>query len=350
MNHSSLPNVAVLILGFNHRKHLSSVINSVREQTYENYKLIYIDNASSDGSADFVAEKYPDLEIIRNEKNIGYAGAYHEALLQVFTKGFDTAILLNPDTIVDKMWLTELIHSSYADNAIALAQSKVLLFDTTPTESINSFGNTLHFLGFGYCGHYKEKDIFSEDTDIAYASGASLLVKKEYYPSKISFDTDFFAYLEDQDLGWQARMQGLRVIASSRSKVWHKYDFQKKQLNTLKFYLLERNRFLFFLKNLEWKTLILILPAFCIMEIGIIGDSLARGYFREKIRSYKDVCLTLRKTLTKRTILQQRRKTSDKELFHFLSPIITFEEVHSPLLSVANFFLKGYYTIIKYLI
>lgn len=344
------PRAAVLVLGYNHRDTLKDTLDSVLVQTYPNYAIIYIDNASSDDSVDFVRTNYPSIKIAVNEKNLGYAGGYHQALQQVFEESFDTAILLNPDTITDKNWLTELIQSSYADKNIALAQSKVLIWNDGPTDIINTFGNNINFLGFGYCGHYKEKDTFSEDIDITYASGASLLIKKEYYPSKISFDTEFFAYLEDQDLGWQARIQGLRIIASARSKVWHKYDFQKKHLNNFKFYLLERNRFTFILKNFEWKTILLITPAFCIMEIGIIGDSIARGYFREKMRSYVDFFKAIEKTLAKRTLIQKERTKSDRELFSFFNPIISFEEVDSPLLRMANLFLKGYHRIIKHLI
>lgn len=344
------PRIAVLILGHNHKDTLKDTLDSALVQAYPDYALTYIDNASSDGAADFIKEHYPSVTVITNEKNLGYAGGYDASIKDAFAQGFDAAVLLNPDTITDKDWLAELVRSAYSDPEIALAQSKVLIWDNGPTDIINTFGNSVNFLGFGYCGHYKEKDTFSEDTDVTYASGSSLLIKKEYYPSKISFDTDYFAYLEDQDLGWQARVQGLHIVASARSKVWHKYDFQKKHLNNFKFYLLERNRLFFLMKFYSFELQCLILPAFIIMELGVFLDSIFKGYFFKKLKAEWDFCRALPTLFEKRRRIQRSRTVSDRELFGFLSPTIDFEEVDSPLLRLANRLLKRYYSLIKHLI
>lgn len=345
------PRIAVLVLGYNHRDTLKDTLDAALLQSYSDYAIIYIDNASSDGSADFVKQHYPQIALIRNTENLGYAGGYDAALRDAFTRGYDAALLLNPDTVADKDWITELVQSGYTDPNIALAQSKVLIWDNGPTDVINTFGNHINFLGFGYCGHYKEKDRdFNQDQDVPYASGASLLIKREFYPSRISFDTDYFAYLEDQDLGWQARTRGLRVVASARSKVWHKYDFQKKNLSNFKFYLLERNRLFFLTKFYSFRLLCLILPAFVIMETGVFFDSISNGYFLKKMKAEWDYCRALPKLLKKRKLLRQNRTISDKELFKFLSPSIDFEEVDSFPLHLANYFLKRYYGVIKKLI
>jgi GT2 family glycosyltransferase len=341
------PKIAVLILGHNHQDTLKDTLDAALVQSYSDYSVIYIDNASSDGSADFVATHYPAVTLVRNTENLGYAGGYDAAIRSTFTQGFDAVVLLNPDTIVDKDWLSELVASAYVAPDIALAQSKILIWNNGPTDIVNTFGNCVHFLGFGYCGHYKEKDVFQEDRDITYASGASLLIKKEFYPSKISFDTDYFAYLEDQDLGWQARLLGFRAIASAKSKVWHKYDFQKKKLNNFKFYLLERNRLFFLTKFFSFRLQCLILPAFVVMEAGIMLDSVLKGYFLRKVKANWDFYRSLPKLYRKRKALKRNRVLSDRELFRFLSPTIEFEEVDSLLLRLANRFLKGYYRIIN---
>lgn len=343
------PRVAVLILGYNHKKTLGDALDAALVQTYPDYTLTYIDNASSDGSADMVEHDYPTVTLIRNEENLGYAGGYDAAVRQAFLEEYDAAVLLNPDTIADKEWLSELVRSAYAAPDIALAQSKVLIWDNGPTDRINTFGNAINFLGFGYCGHYKETDgeDFNHDQDVTYASGSALLIKKEYYGNAISFDTDYFAYLEDQDFGWQTRLAGLCIVASARSKVWHQYDFKKKHLNNFKFYLLERNRLTFLLKFFSLEFLVLIFPALLIMELGVLADSIFHGYFIAKLKSYRDFLKTLPKTLKKRKEIQQNRKKTDSELFPFFSPTIEFQEVDSPFLRLANIFLKGYYRLIE---
>ncbi len=348
----STPKVAVLILGYNHKKTLGDALDAALVQTYPNYTLTYIDNASSDGSAEMVKHDYHTVILIRNEENLGYAGGYDTAVQQAFSEGYDIAVLLNPDTIADKEWLSELVRSASAASDIALVQSKVLIWDNGPTDRINTFGNAINFLGFGYCGHYKKTDgeAFTKDQDVTYASGSTLLIKKEYYGDTITFDTDYFAYLEDQDFGWQARLQGLRIVASARSKVWHQYDFKKKHLSGFKFYLLERNRLTFLLKFFSLKFLILIFPAFIIMELGVLTDSIFHRYFLTKLKSYRDFLMVLPQTLKKRKLIQRDRKRTDRELFRFLSPTIEFQEVDSPFLRLANIFLEGYYSLVKHLL
>jgi len=344
--------VAVLILGHNHKEHLKDALDAVIVQTYSNYDVIYIDNASSDGSADFVSGSYPTVEVIENYENLGYAGGYDIAIRRAFDRGYDAVVLLNPDTIADHNWLAELVGSAYASPNIALAQSKVLIWQDGPTTLVNSFGNKINFLGFGYCGHYREMDSpeLAADQDVSYASGSSLLIKKEYYPSKISFDADYFAYLEDQDLGWQARILGLNIVASARSRVWHRYDFRKENLSGFKFFLLERNRAFFVTKFFSLRLLCLILPAFLLMETGVIFDSLRKGYFGKKVNAYRQFLHFIPNMVRKRRVLQRIRVVPDKALLPWLSPTIDFEEVDSPLLRVANQFLKGYYSAIKHLL
>jgi len=341
--------VAVLILGHNHKEHLQDTLDAALVQTYSNYDVEYIDNASSDGSPEFVRKNYPTVAITENTENLGYAGAYDRAIRKAFAEGYDTAILLNPDTVVARDWLAELVRSAYDSTDIALAQSKVLLWQNGPTDLINSFGNNINFLGFGYCGHYKAPDgpEYLQDRDVPYASGTSLLVKKEYYPSRIAFDADYFAYLEDQDLGWQARILGLRVVVSAKSRVWHRYDFRRANLSNLKFYLLERNRLFFLVKFYSLRLQLLVLPAFLMMELGVLVDSLLNGYFIKKITADWDFFRSIPMLVGKRRLLQRNRTVSDRVLFPVLSPTIEFEEVDSPLLRIANRVLTGYYSAIK---
>jgi GT2 family glycosyltransferase len=346
---SDHPRVAVLILGFNHRDTLGECLRSVLVQTRQPDLLRYIDNASTDGSLEYVRKHFPSLDIRVNLENIGYAGAYRDALHEIFQQDFDAAILLNPDTIVDARWLETLVNGAFTDDSIALAQPKIYLYDTatqTKTARINTFGNCVHFLGFGYCGRYNQPDepLVTKNQYISAASGASLLIKKSAYQKLSGLDESFFAYLEDQDLNWQAHLAGYQCLLITDSIVWHQYDFEKKHLaNNFKFYLLERNRLTFLLKHFETKTLFLITPAWLIMECGMLFDALYKGYFRAKLTSYWDFLLRIPQTLKARRSIQNTRTRSDRDLWPFLSPTIEFEAVNSPLLRLANRFLRWYY-------
>lgn len=342
--------LAVLVLGYNHRDMLPELFESLSAQSYSDYQTIYIDNGSIDDSTSYVAENFPLVQIIANSQNLGYAKAYDIVIRDSFSQGFDAVVLLNPDTVVHVDWLSELVKSAYASDDIAIAQSKVLKWDSGKTDIINTFGNKIHFLGFGYCGHYNEQDTVVHDCEVTYASGASQLLKREYYPSIISFDCDYFAYLEDQDLGWQARISGLRSIASAKSKVWHRYDFQKKNLNNFKFYLLERNRLYFLMKFWSLRMILLIAPAFLIMEVGVFLQSIVNGYAPKKIKAYFHFIKAIKHLLQKRSIIQKNRVVPDNKLICFLTATIDFDEVDSVVLRMVNKFLKRYYLILEKLI
>ncbi len=344
--------IAVLILGYNDKQNLGDSIGSALKQTYDNYEVIYIDNGSSDGSAAFVKKSFPAIRTIANRNNLGYAGAYGPAVRNFFQEKFDACVLLNPDVIVDEAWLAELAKSAFSGKDIALVQPKIFLFDEKKSDLANSFGNEINFLGFGFCGHYKKRDSdrFKNDREITYASGASLLLKKDTYEAVGGLDEDFFSYLEDQDLGWRAKMQGFRVVLSARSKIWHKYKFHRNERNRLKFFYLERNRLYFLYKNFELKTLALVFPAFLMMEAGIVLNSISRGYFRDKIGSYYHFFHNIRELRKKRLKIQKNRTRKDSELFLQLSPAIEFEEIDSPFLRLANIFLRVYCRIVKFLI
>lgn len=345
------PKIAVLILGYNDEKNLKEAIDSSLDQTYQNYTVVYIDNASKDGSLSLVQKNYPQLEIIAYTENFGYAGAYAKILKETFTKDYDGAVLLNSDVIVDKNWLKELVTSAFADEKIAIAQPKIFLYGKHE-KLANTFGNKINYLGFGFCGHYKKPDdsTFANDQEIVSASGASLLIKKSAFLKIGNLDEKFFAYLEDQDLSWRALMAGCKIVLSAKSIILHKYVFKKNARNSWKFFTLERNRLFFLFKNFSAKTLFLLAPMFFVMEIGILADAITKGYFWDKIRAYGAFLTNFSKIYQDRQIVQEARQLPDSELFKKLSPAVEFEEIDSFGLRLANKMLAGYYKLIKSLI
>lgn len=345
------PKIAVLVLGYNDEKNIIETLDTASKQTYLNFELIYIDNASTDQTLFLAKEKYSNLEIIEEEKNLGYAGAYAKHMPIFFKKGFDAVVLLNSDVIVSKNWLEELVKTAFSDKKIAIAQPKIFLWDENKNLA-NTFGNEINFLGFGFCGHYKKPNNsdFNEDQEINSASGASLLFKKEAFEKIGNLDENFFAYLEDQDISWRAKIFGYKIMLSANSVMWHKYVYQKNARNNWKFFTLERNRLYFLCKNFSTRTLILIFPMFLVMEMGILADSLTKGYFKDKIMAYRAFFANFGQIYRSRKIVQQGRKLPDSKLFSSLSPTIEFEEIDSLGLKIANKMLSAYYKIIKKLI
>jgi GT2 family glycosyltransferase len=341
--------VAIAILGHNHRKYLNALLCSVLDQSYGSYSVYYIDNASTDNSYEYVKEHFRAVTSVYNKKNTGYAGAYDAVLRNIFKSDYDGVVLLNPDTIVHRDFLAELVNTAYKNDNIAIAQSKIYLLKEKE-KTYDSIGNKIHYIGFGYCNGYgtKEKQLLVEDKFIDSASGACMLIKKEAYLQSGGFDKDFFAYMEDQDLCWRLRMLGYDIVLSSKSIVWHDHQYDKKEKQKEKFYLLERNRLIFMLKNYGWKLLLSFSIMIILFEICAIIHSILKGYFLKKIKGYSYIICTFSNILEKRKRIQQTRVTQDNSLIQYLSPDINIYTFPQALLKILNTFSRLYYHLIRY--
>src|SRR3989344_6141718 len=333
--------VSVVILNWNGENYIKDCLDSLKKQKYKNYEIIVVDNNSTDNSIKLFKKYFPKIKLIKNKENLGYSGGNNMGIQN--SKG-EYIILLNMDTLVDKDWLGELVKVAESDKYIGTCQSKILLFDKK--NKINTAGNAINFLGFGYCMDYlKDKNEVNNIREINFSSGASILIKREVINKIGLLDKDFFLYGEDLDFGWRVLLQGYKNLLAPNSIVYHKYNFSR---NNLKMYYLERNRLTILLKNYELKTLILISPAFLFTEIGLLFYSVYKGFFTEKIKGYKDFFLTIKNTLTKRKKIQIERKIKDKEIIKLFSNEIKFEEIKNPFLDyIANPIIKKYYKLIR---
>jgi GT2 family glycosyltransferase len=211
------------------------------------------------------------------------------------------------DTRPAKNWLAELVRAAGEFPQTAIFQSKILLWPQG--EKINSLGNRIHFLGFGFCSHCGEKDRpeFNQPKEIAYASGTATLIKKEAL-AKIGLLDEKLMFMEDLDFGWRARLAGFQIRLVPLSRVYHHYEFGRY---SQKYYFLERARFLVLLKNYQGKTLLLLAPALFLTEIAVLFYALLTGWLPDKIRALIYVGQNLGYALKERVKVQKLRRTSD---------------------------------------
>jgi len=281
--------VGILILGFNNIQYLKECLDSVQAQEYKNISIYYGDNGSKDGSISFVKKNYQKVKTMDLKINNGYAKGNNLLLEAAFKKGIDLCFILNPDTVLKKNTISTLVRS-YNDHKskgkkVGLIQPVVLL-DQNKTR-INTIGNAVHLMGFGFCKDYMKKYVpIKHDKEILSVSGAGMLISKELYKDIGAFDEDFFTYCEDEDLSIRSFLSGYKNFFSSRSIMYHKYSFSK---NMDKWFYTERNRLLIMLKNYPTKLLLFLAIPFLITEIFVIVYSLFTGWFFQKILSYGDI-------------------------------------------------------------
>jgi len=242
---------SIIIVNWNGLRHLPKCLSSLFNQTYQDFSVIMVDNGSTDDSLNFVQENYPQVEIIANQKNLGFAQANNlgikKALANPKTK---YAVLLNNDTEVKADWLEQLIKTAEEKKDAGLVTSKILYFDRR--DIIDSTGDYYYqgSLKIVPRGHgQKDSGQYDQAEECLAACAASALYKREVLEqAEINgdfLDNDFFAYIEDQDLSLRARLLGWRCFYQPSSVIYHKVSATTTKLATnQKKYLSLRNRIL----------------------------------------------------------------------------------------------------------
>jgi len=295
--------IAILIVTWNHRHVISRCLRSLESVTRPGgteLSVLVLDNASQDGTAAAIQqylasrprsrrERLP-MELLQNKGNTGFAGGMNRLLRLALQRGSDYVYLLNPDTVVTADFLVNAL-GAMSDPTVGIAQSLLLLYRSP--DRVNTRGNELHWLGFGSVSGHTER-LCSRQAghsltrcDIGYASGAAMLVRRDTLQTVGFFDPQLFAYHEDLDLCWRARLAGWRVVLEPSSVIYHDYDFGR--YGHQKLYLAERNRLAVVLTNYEPLTLVFLVPALAAAEAAVWAAALRQGWWRWKWRSYLEL-------------------------------------------------------------
>ena len=322
--------VFVLILGYNDLKNLDECITSLLDQDYKNYNIWFADNSSNDGSVEFLNKNFSQVKTFQFKENNGYAGGNNKLIKMAFKKNADFCLVLNADTKVDKNLLSSLVKSyeeNLKSNKVGLIQPAVMVYDQP--NKINSIGNVIHYLGFGYCGNYLSNKIPKIDKEIVSVSGTAMLISKDYYKNVGLFDEDFFMYNEDQNYSWRGLMLGYHHFLSIDGRIWHKYSFSK---NKNKMYHSEKNRLMMIEENYEKKTLLKLLPINIFNEILMMIYSLFNGWFLQKINSYIFLIKNRKNIKTKKQKIQSQRIVNDEKIIKNFESKLDFEVMNNPII------------------
>ena len=347
-------NVAILIVSYNARQYLPDCLNSVLASRDEGItrRIVVVDNASADGSAEYVADNFPDVDLVRSHINRGFAGGNNLGwdFIRKTYPDTDLLALLNPDTIVADGWLWPMAECIRADDTVAITQAKLRLHPRT--DRLNSAGNRNHFLGFGFVTAYEELDRGQYDRirPIDFASGAAAMIRCSLLRRVGLFDQDMFLYLEDTDLSWKVRQMGYQVLFVPASLVYHKYSPNRGHRF---YYYFERNRWWVLLTYYRPATLVVLAPAAILMELGQLWFAWRAGLLAQKLASYAYFLqhANRRRLGRRRRTAQARRTVSDRQFMGGFSGTIDVPGLkHDLMRLVANPLLKLYWAVARRLI
>jgi len=247
--------VAIVILSWNGISYLKNFLGvTVTNSSFPEAEIFVADNGSSDGSADWVETNFPSVNIIRLDKNYGFAGGYNLALQQISADYF---ILLNSDIEVTPGWAGPLITFMEENPDVASCQPKILSWHKRDYfEHAGAAGGYIDKYGFPFCRgrvfNNVEKDYGQYDSvkEIFWSSGACMIVRAEAWKRCLGFDADFFAHMEEIDLCWRFHRAGLKVFIIPQSVVFHVGGGALPYKSPFKTYLNFRNNLFLLYKNL----------------------------------------------------------------------------------------------------
>lgn len=310
-----MPKVAVVILNYNGKRFLEQFLPNVLENTNaELAEIVVADNASTDDSVAFMQSHYPDIRLIENESNGGFATGYNLALRQIEAKYF---VLLNSDIEVAPHWIEPVVEMMEADESIVACQPKILSFyDKTKFEYAGSCGGFIDKFGYPFCRgrifQNLETDEGQYDTpmEVFWATGACMFVRAELFLKHGGLDDSFFAHMEEIDFCWRMKNLGYKVFCCPQSKVYHIGGGTLPKNSPRKTYLNFRNNLSLLVKNLPdnkihrviiYRIFLDWIAAFKFLFEGCVGDF--KAVFQAHIDFYKRL-ETLRE---KRRQLQQHQ-------------------------------------------
>lgn len=245
-------NIAIVILNWNGKALLQQFLPSVI--AHSNGATIYLaDNASTDDSVLFVSEQFPQVKIIKNTQNGGYAKGYNDALKHIEA---DVFCLLNSDVEPSPNWLAPITKTFKDSPSTAIIQPKILDYKKKDYfEYAGAAGGFIDQFGYPFCRgrifNTVEKDLgqYNDTTDIFWASGACLFIKRSVFNELNGFDERFFAHMEEIDLCWRAKNKGHGVKYVGQSTVYHVGGATLNSSNPQKTFLNFRNSLFTLTKN-----------------------------------------------------------------------------------------------------
>jgi len=316
---------AVVILNWNGKhwleKFLPNVISNSLDAT-----VIVADNNSSDDSLKFLEENYPNIRIIQNDGNYGYAKGYNLALKQIDAQYF---VLLNSDIEVTKDWISPIISLMDSDKTISACQPKILDYNNkNKFEYAGASGGFIDKFGYPFCrGRIfddleEDKGQYNDATEIFWATGACLFVRSSHFWEVGGLDSDFFAHQEEIDLCWRLKNKGYKIMVEPKSVVYHVGGGTLQVGSPLKTHLNFRNNLYMMFKNLPLSYLFIIIPIRLVLDgiaaITFLGNEKGISHLFAVMKAHFSFYFEIPKLISKRRKISQRCSLTGKMNYSIL--------------------------------
>lgn len=247
---SNKPLVTIITINYNDASVTMDMLASLKDLTYPNYEVIVVDNASPNESPNVISERYPDVQLIKSSKNLGFAGGNN---LGVKASKGEYLLFINNDTIVPSGFIDPLVETLLKDSLIGMVSPKIK-FHWDPTliqyagyTPINHW--TIRNNSIGY--HQKDDGRFDTEGETASVHGAAMMVPKRVVDTVGMMTEIYFLYYEEHDWAEMIKRAGYKIYYQPKSYILHKESISTGKFSPLKTYYISRNRIIFARRNFK---------------------------------------------------------------------------------------------------
>ena len=282
--------VTVVIPNYNGIKYIGPCLDAMEKQTSRDFDIVVVDNGSTDGSFE-KAKSYPSVNVIEMGENTGFTGAVNAGIDEAKRRGSEFVILLNNDTEAHDDFVQELICAISKDKKLFSCQAKMLM--AKDPELMDDGGDFYCALGWAFArGSGKKETKYKRDVNIFYSCGGAAIYRLSAFEKTGEFDNRQFAYLEDCDIGWRAKIFGYENSFASKALVKHVGSGASgSKYNEFKISHSAANSIYIIYKNMPVVQLIINMPfliaGFLIKQLFFVKKGFGTVYFKGILRGFK---------------------------------------------------------------
>ena len=314
--------ISVIIPNYNGIEHLKDCFDSLRNQSYKEFRIILVDNNSTDKSIEFTKTKYAEVSILTQKENTGFARAVNDGIkLSIRDDKTNYILLLNNDIECDKNFIQEMLAGFISDDVGAVACKMKNFYNR---DFIDAAGDFIKYMGSPFARGHKEKDTGQYDNPeyVFGASAGAAIYRKDVFDKIGYFDEDFISYYEDVDFCFRMQLAGLKCYYNPKAICYHKRGATAKKNPGMVIFLCEKNLVALRIKNYPASMFFMNLPMFYFGRakryfLFIRDEGFAS--FIYGIKGYFRGLLEIPRSIKKRKKIQKNRKVSIKYLRNLIS-------------------------------
>jgi GT2 family glycosyltransferase len=302
----------VVIPNWNGADLLAGCLNSLKNQTFE-HKVIVVDNGSVDNSVELLEKDFPEVILLKNPKNLGFAGGVNTGIRYALENNADYIALFNNDALAEPDWLEKLVNAMEADDKIGITTCKLMRDDKKHFDSTGDFYSTW---GMPFPRDRNREDTGQRDAkeSVFGATGGASLYRADMLREIGIFDETFFAYYEDVDISFRARLAGWDIIYEPSSVVYHQVSATSSKHGNLSRLHSTKNFFILYVKNMPLSLFFKYLPFFIYQAIRLAGSSTLKGKPHIWLKGFLMFLIKLPVVLKNRWEIQKSRKISPQKI------------------------------------